>query len=637
MFANTAMLETVSNNISNANTEGYSRQEVQLATENGRFTGAGFFGRGVRIDTVARTADSYLAREANQTSSVAAADQARLDKLSQLEKVFPLGESGIGYAAGQMLNSFVDVANQPQDLSARQVSLGRAENVASKMRSAAGQLTSLQEGVMADLRNSVEQVNSISQRIAEINQKIASVKGVGHEPNDLLDQRDLLVKQLNNFIQVSTIEADDGTLGIFIGGGQRLVLNNTAEKLSISLDLFDPSQGRLTLTDAGGLRPINSDLVQGGSISGLLRVQNEDIPEARNLIGQMAASLAWRMNQQQSFGLDLGTPSANGAALFSVGAPQVLPSNANTSSLSSPPISMTVVDGRYLQASDYSLVPDTSTPGQFTLTRLSDGQTTLVTDGSEVDGFRINVTGAVPDQDRFELRPVGQAASQMIRVLDKPTGIAAASPFTATVNPGNKGTASVGSLIVSSTPDPATPPLNGDKLSIVFTSATGDYELQAPLGTPIAAGLWTPGQPISYNGFDLKLNGVPGNGDVIDVAITAYPSGNNGNAQAMLALRDEDLVGRQIFGGASSPGASVTDAYSQIIGKVGVRVQGAQTSADISATLAANAQGILANKVGVNLDEEAARLIQYQQSYQAAAKILQIAQSVFDTLLETAR
>ena len=636
MFANTAVLETISNNISNANTEGYSRQEVQLATENGRFTGAGFFGRGVRISTVARTADPYLAREANQTSSVASADQTRLEKLQQLEKVFPLGEQGIGYSAGQMLNAFVDVANQPQDLAARQVVLARAEDVASRIRAAASQLSSLQEGVMNDLRNSVEQVNSIAQRIADINQKIASVKGVGHEPNDLLDQRDTLVKELNQLIQVSTIEADDGTLGVFIGGGQRLVLNNTAERLSIALDEFDPSKAKLMLS--GGSKQVNQDLVLGGSIAGLLKVQNEDIPASRNLLGQMAVALSWRVNQQQALGLDLSTPPGSGAPIFSTGTPLVMPSSKNTSSLMSPPVGMTIIDGRQLQASDYSLVPDAAVPGQYTLTRLSDGLVTSVTDGSIVDGFQINITGAVPPDDKFELRPVGGAPAQMQRVLERPTGIAAASPFTATTSPANKGTASVASLVMTATPDPSLPPLNGTELSIVFTSANGDYELQSPPGSAIATGTWVPGQPISYNGFNLTLNGVPGNGDVMTVANTTYPAGNNGNALSLLALRDEDIVGRRdLGGGITSTGSTITTAYSQIIGNVGVRVQGAQTSADISATLASNAQGILANKVGVNLDEEAARLIQFQQSYQAAAKILQIAQSVFDTLLDVTR
>lgn len=640
MSANTAMLETVSHNISNANTEGYSRQEVQLATENGRYTGAGFYGRGVRVVTVARTSDPYMIREANQTASTAASDQTRLEKLQQMEKVFPLGESGMGHAVGQMLNAFVDVANQPQDLSARQVMLGRAEEVAAKMRSAAGQLSSVQAGVVSDLGNSVQQVNSITQSIADINQKIASVKGLGHEPNDLLDQRDVLINKLNGLIQVSTVEADDGSLSVFLGGGQRLVLGNSAEKLGIRADQYDPARATLTLSDAAGVREVNADLVQGGTIAGLLRVQNEDIPEARNLLGQMAAALSWRMNEQQSLGLNLGTPTTGGAPLFDVGAPQVLPSARNTSSLTSPPVSLTVVDGRQLQASDYSLVPDAATPGQFSLTRLSDPEPRTpitVTNGSVVDGFRINISGAVPAGDRFELRPVGAAAGNMTRKLDKPEGIAAASPFTATVPSGNKGTATVASLAVSSSPSAALPPSNGTQLSIVFTSATGTYDLQAPLGTTIGTGTWTPGQPISYNGFDLKLNGVPANGDVIQVANTTYPAANNGNAQAMLALRDEGLVGRQVSGGLTSPGATVTDAYAQIIGKVGVRVQGAQTSADISATLAANAEGIVKNKSGVNMDEEAAKLIQYQQSYQAAAKILQIAQSVFDTLLETAR
>lgn len=638
MFANSAVLDTIANNISNANTEGYSRQQVELATEDGRFTGAGFFGRGVRIATVSRTSDPYLAREANATASTASSDQTRLDKLQQLEKIFPLGESGIGYSAGEMLNAFVDVANQPQDLAARQVVLSKAEDVASRMRAADSQLSSLQEGVNSDLRNTVTQVNSIAKSIADINQKIASVKGVGHSPNDLLDQRDTLVKQLNQLIQVSTVEADDGTLSVFIGGGQRLVLSNTAEKLVVGTDEFDSSKSKLLLSDVGINRPVNESLIVGGSIAGLLKVQNEDIPQARALLGQMATALAWRVNQQQALGQDLGTPPGSGAAIFNVGSPQVLPSNKNTSSLSSPPVSLSIVDGRELQASDYSLVPDPAVAGQYTLTRKSDGLVTSVTDGSVVDGFQINITGTVDADDQFELRPSSAAAGLMQRVLDKPTGIAAASPFTATLDAANKGSATVGSLRMVSTPDASLPPLNGAGLNIVFTSATGDYELQSPLGSAVATGTWQSGTPISYNGFELKLNGVPANGDVIHVDNTTYPGSNNGNALSMLALRDEDLVGRRNDGaGSTAPGATITNAYSQIIGAIGVQVQGAQTQASISATLASNAQEILTSKTGVNLDEEAARLIQFQQSYQASAKILQIAQTIFDTLLETAR
>jgi len=635
MFANQAKLDTIAHNISNASTEGYSRQEVQLSTESGRYTGAGFYGRGVKVDTVSRASDSLLAKEFNLNNSVASADQARLDKLTQLEKTLPTGESGVGYSAGQMLNSFVDVANQPQDLSARQVTLSRAEELASRMRTSGTQLTDLQAGTLSDMKTTVAEINSLAVRIADMNQKIAGFSGSGHEPNDLLDQRDLLIKNLSEKIQVSTVAADDGSLSVFVGGGQQLVLSNQASVMGVAQDEFDAAKGRITLGDASKQHTLDESLITGGSLAGLLKVQNEDIDSARNQLGQMATALSWRVNQQQSFGLDLSTPPTAGVPLFDVGAPQVLPSVRNTSSLSTPPVSMTIIDGRELQASDYSLVEDTSSPGTYTLTRLSDNQTFNVVNGDQVDGFQINI-GAVAAGDKFLLRPVGNAASNMKRVLDKPTGIAAASPVTATVDPSNKGTATVGSLKIVATP--TTPYADVD---IVFSNASAggeDYELRDSGGTVIGTGTWKPGSPIAYNGFELTLNGVPNDGDVMSVDPTQYPSGNNGNALSLLALRDEDIVGRiNQGGGSTAPGATITNAYSQVIGSVGVRVQDAKTSATISSTLAANSKELLSNKTGVNLDEEAARLIQFQQGYQAAAKILQVAQTVFDTLLNISR
>lgn len=639
MFANQAKLDTIAHNISNASTEGYSRQEVQLSTEGGRYTGAGFYGRGVKIDTVSRASDSLLARDYNNNLSIASADQTRLDKLTQLEKTLSTGASGIGYAAGQMLNAFVDVANQPQDLSARQVVLSKATELASRMSTASTQLNDLQGGTLSDMRATVAEINSLAARIADMNQNIASVKGLGHEPNDLMDQRDLLVKNLSEKIQVSTVAADDGSISVFIGGGQQLVLSNQASILGVQADQYDATQGRITIGSSNNQHTLDESLLTGGTLAGLLKVQNEDIPAARNLLGQMASALSWRVNQQQSFGLDLGVPASAGAAIFSVGSPQVLPSNRNTSSTASPPVTMTVVDARELQASDYNLVENPSTPGSYQLTRLSDSTVTSVADGDVVDGFRINIDAAtIASGDKFMLRPVGNAALNMKRVLDKPVGIAAASPVNGTLGTANTGTATVASLRITATP--GTP---YDAVTVAFTVASGsgsgrDYEIRDSGGAVLSSGTWQPGSPIKYNGFELSLNGVPKNGDTVGVAPTLYPTSNNGNALSLLALRDEDIVGRINQGaGGTAPGNTITNAYSQVIGSIGVRVQDAKTSATISSTLAANSQELLTNKTGVNLDEEAARLIQFQQGYQAAAKILQVAQSVFDTLLSITR
>ncbi len=638
MLANTAMLQTVSHNISNANTAGYSRQSVELATEGGQFTGAGFFGRGVRIQDVSRASDQFLTRQANVNLSAASADQTRLDKLKQLEKIFQTGESGVGYSASQMLNAFVDVANQPQDLSARQVALARAQDLVSRINSAGTQLADLQSGVFADLKTTVNEINDYAKQIADINQKIALTKGAGHDPNDLLDTRDELVKQLNTKIQVSTVASDDGTLSVFMGGGQRLVLGNQAEKLTVEVDNYDATTGRLAMTTPSGNSRLDPSMITGGSLKGLLQAQDQDIPNARNQLGQMAAALSWRVNQQQSFGLDLGSPASAGANIFSVGQPAVLPSRFNSSSLTTPPVTLTVTDGRELQASDYLMEDDPASPGTYKVTRLSDNTVfSNVTDGTQIDGLTVGITGAIPAGDKFVLRPVGNAATSMSRVLDKPAGIAAASPVTGTVNAANKGTATIGSLSVVA--QPTTTPYND--VQIQFTDNVGGYTLTDATAGVSITGTWQAGTPISYNGWQLSLNGVPAKDDQLQVSATQYPGSNNGNALTMLGIRDEDIVGRQRMvnnpldptDDVVNPGASITTAYSQLIGNVGVTVQSATTSADISSKLSSDSETLLQNKTGVNLDEEAAKMIQYQQNYQAAAKILQVAQSTFTTLL----
>lgn len=640
MFANYATLQTIGNNIANANTPGYSRQQVELGTAGGQSTGAGFFGQGVNVQTVTRASDAFLTRDASMSKSQAARDAARLEQLERLEKVFPTGESGLGYAAGDLLNAFVDVANRPQDASARQVVLARAEELASRFRAADSQLDALQSGVTEDVKNSVTVVNTLAKRVADINRQIAAAQGSGHAPNDLLDQRDQLISEIGSYVQVTTIEADDGSLGVFIGGGQRLVLGSNAQQLKVVPDAYDAAKVRLAISEAGGERLLPEDSLVAGKLPGLLAFQNQDLADARAMIGQLASAIAGAVNRQQSLGLDLGQPAGSGAPLFALGAPAALPASTNARDaggnfLSS--VSLTVADPKQLQASDYELRTDASTPGQYFLTRLSDGVTRTVADGDTVDGFTLAIGTPAPGAtDRFLLQPVSQAAQGMARVLNNPNGIAASSPVVATVASGNTGTATVGSLAVTSTALDPTQTAN-----ISFTDDSGNYnwELRDAGNAVVSSGTgtWTAGSTIALNGFELTLAGVPRSGDAVQVAPTTFPAANNGNALSLLALRDAGIVGEQLLaGGVVSAGESITSAYASAMADIGVRVQSARSSSNISTAVATNAEAARAGVSGVNLDEEAARLIQFQQAYQAAAKVLQVAQSVFDTLLSVA-
>jgi flagellar hook-associated protein 1 FlgK len=656
MFANYSSMQTTGHNIANAQTPGYSRQTVQLATSGGQSTGAGFFGKGVDVVTVKRASDSFLNTQAQAASSLSSMDEARSSNLQQLEAVFPPGDSGVGAAVGSFMNSYVDLANSPADSSARQVILSDAAEVADRFATAGASLDRLQSGVTSDLRSSVSEVNQLAGKVAKLNGDIAALQGSSQSPNDLLDQRDQMVKQIGNLIKVQTITANDGTMGVFIAGGQRLVLGAEAQSLAVTPDPANPGRSTISISDSGITHPLDGDLLVGGSISGLLKYQNEDLVAARNQLGQMAASVSARVNQIQGYGVDLGSPSGPGNPVFATGAPIAIPNTHNARDASAAfasQVSMTITDGAQLKASDYALATDPANAGSYVVTRLADGvkfsmapngadfQYTRLSDnaamGDSMDGFKLAFTGAAPAAgDTFELQPVGRAAVSMKRVLDNPLGIAAAAPETAVMGKGNKGTATVSGLSVVDTVND--PNINA---AITFSSATGafNYTLTDAGGNVTGSGSaqWTAGEPIKLNGFELDLNGVPADGDTISVTKTAHPESNNGNALAMVALRDETFVGRdKQIDGSLAEGETGTDAYASVLANVGVRVQSAKTSATISQATSAQADSTVASKSGVNLDEEAGRLIQFQQGYQAAAKVLQVAQAIFDTLLQLA-
>lgn len=629
MFAAQAQLNTTAANIANANTAGYSRQSVQLETAGGQYSGAGFFGKGVNITTVSRTHNAFLSTEVATTRATSAADQARLGYLQRLEQVFDMGEAGLGHAAGDLLNAFADVASQPSDGSARQVVLSRAEVLASRFRAAAGEIDSLQASVTQDLNTSLGAANSLAQRIADLNQQIARVKGLGHEPNDLLDQREQLIAQLSDYVQVAQIPADDGTVGLFIAGGQRLVLGNSALELVGIPDRYDNSLVRLGIREAGIDRQISEDTLAGGSIAGLLRFQNTDLQQSANQIGRMAVAIAERVNAQQHLGLTLD--AGTGADLLLTGSPRTLPGTGAGGNSGTAQLGTTLTDASALTASDYELAFDGTS---YNMTRLSDRAAVgsfsplQLGAGVLVDGLTVTLqTGVAQAGDSFLIQPVRLAAASMSRTASDPRDLAAASRVRAETGAGNTGTLTAASLRASAD----APELeNTITLSFTGTNASGDHTftvagvVAGTVPTSVA-----PGGTIAINGWEFEISGTPEVGDTFEIRSNRDGltlSTDNGNALGMLALRDEAMVA----------GETITDAYASTLASVGVRVQGAKASAKMSQAIATDAQASRDNLAGVNLDEEAARLIQFQQSYQAAAKVLQIAQTVFDTLLQAA-
>jgi flagellar hook-associated protein 1 FlgK len=615
MFAAYAQLQTTGQNISNANTPGYSRQQVSLGTATGQYTGAGFFGRGVTVQSVTRATNIFLTAQVAATRSTAASDAARLGMLEQLERVFAIGQGGLGFAATSLFNAFSDLAAAPADLSARQAVLARAEDFASLARSNSDQIEMLQANVVNDVRNSVQDVNAMAAQVANLNSQIVSALATSHTPNDLMDARDTLIAKIGEKLEVQTINSSDGSVSVFVGGGQSLVLGGQSNKLVARRDAMDPSRVALSISVPGFETPLVESQLGAGSIAGLITFQNQDLTDARNRLGQLVASLGAAMNQQQSFGIDLaGQP---GGPLFTMGAPVALPRSTN--GVPAGQVDLAVTDPTVLKASEYLLEEDLSAPGTWVATRLSDGyrHTGLTGAGEVIDGFSVTFSAPPQAGDKFLLKPVSTAAMNAATAITNPRGIAAASPLQAATVAANTGTMSIGNFDIVAAPSVAYGPL-----TVQFTSASGDYDILDG-GVAVASGTWDGSAPIQYNGFALKLKGVPALNDRVTINPTTVPGASNGNALSFDGLASRALI----------DGQTVTDAYAETLSSVGVSVQGMRAAAETSANVAQRTEEALTSEVGVNLDEEAARLIQYQQAYQAAAKMLQTAQQVMDTLI----
>ena len=630
LAANYAALQTTGHNIANANVAGYSAQTVQLATSQGQFTGAGYYGRGVDVMSVTRAHNEYLTREAANYRSLAGMDSARLDQLRQMENVFRPGETGLGSASSDLFNAISDLATRPDDLATRQVVVARAGDLAARFNEAGVALDQAQANTTAKLEAAVSQINNLARSIAAVNQSISSAQGLGQPPNDLLDKRDELIAQLSAQVQVTRIDAADGTTSLFVSGGERLVLGNQATALKVVADPADPTRAAVALAGNGENRVLHEHSLGGGSIAGLLRFQNTDLMAGRNMVGRLAAALGTALNQQQQQGLSLQPPlgSVQGSAMFALGAPRALANAANARDalgVALGSVTLTRTDGSALEASEYDLRESPSAPGAWQLTRLSDGKVSTVNSGDIVDGVQIDINNPQPG-DRFLLQPVARAANGMHTLLTDPRDIAAASPVVAVPEATNLGTASVSNLRVTTAPLP----FAGSTETLTFNTLVPpvggfNYTVTSSLNGSVVP--WNTGDAVvGANGFTLQLGGVPANGDVVTVRPT--PSGamatNNGNAASLQALRDATVVG----------GRTASDAWAQALSDVGVRVQSSQAASDISTSVATQAVQLNTSQSGVNLDEEAARLIQFQQSYQAAAKMLQVAQTLFDTLMQ---
>lgn len=534
-------LSTTSNNISNASTAGYNVQHAEFGTQTEQFTGSGYLGNGVQVNTIARNYDQFLTGQVRSSTSAYIGSNTYYTLASQIDNMIADQNTGMTSAMNSFFSAVNGVSNDPTSIPARQVLLSNGKALAERFNGIANTFSGLTTQVNGNLNASVSQLNGYANTIAQLNTQIvaASHNGAGQPPNALLDQRDALLNKIAEQANVAVVNQTDGSINVYIGQGQPLVLGSNPSTLQVQASATDSNHMSITLNG----QDVSSKL-SGGAIAGNLQFRDQVLDPAQQQLGLLATGLATKVNTQHQAGTDLN--SVAGLAFFNLGSPAVQ------------------VEGAY---SDQNLVVSAAFSAPTSAN--------IATMGS---AYKLTVTATAP-----------ATAYSLTNLSNNTTtaGLSAATLATTAAANGFSISFSGGALTV------------GDTFQISPTyNAAGSIQLNPNLTDPkqIAAATGAAGLP-----------------------------GDNSNALALATLQTQTPM----MNGSSS----FSQVYSQLVTTVGTNTNAAKISSTAQNSVLQNATSAQQSVSGVNLNEEAANLIQFQNAYQASAKTVSVAQSLFSAIL----
>jgi len=598
-------LNVISSNISNANTAGYSRQSATL-TQN--------VNGGVNVTSVARLTDALLYNKSLGDTAAASRTSTFQAYASNIDGLLSQSASGLQQPLQQFFSAVSAVTTNPQDTAARQNLLSAAGNLTASFNNLQSQIDGLQSNINTQLGQSVSQINSAAANIAQLNNAIALAQGSGQQPNALLDQRDQLITQLSQQLGVSTVKQTDGSINVFTANGQPLVVGATASTLSLVSNTYDPTRMEVAI----GQPPINiNSQLSGGIVGGLLNARSQLLDPTAASLGKIATALAQAVNTQNAQGVDLN--GYLGTAVFAAPTPTVFAASTNQGAAS---VSAAVVDPSQLSGGNYTLRYDGSA---WSLIQTATGTAVPMSGAGTAAspftaaGLSFQVSGAASAGDSYLIEPTQHAAGQIGLVMSDPAQIAAAAAVTPKAATSNTGTGTIALNAISNGADPNlfTP------VTIQFTSAN-TYSINGA-----GSYAYTPGAAISMNGWSVAISGAPASGDTFSVGKTPPNSGDNSNANLLANIATKGLLD----GGSNS----VKTANVALVSKAGTTAQQATASASAAQSILTQTQSQLSSTAGVNLDQEAADLLRFQQAYQAAAQVISTGQNLFQSLLSAVR
>lgn len=681
---------TTSHNIANANTEGFTRQRVEVDTRPPQLTGVGAIGTGVTINNIKRVHNEFLTQELRSNASLFNALESNHDFTSQVDNMLANPDAGLSPTLHKFFDAINGVSNDPSSQSARQVLLGEANSLSERFKYLNNRFENLRRGANETLKSYIIEVNDLAKSIADMNEKIQIAKEVTQkEPSDLYDQRERLIQKLATKVDVRINEQDDGSYNVFVGNGQTLVLGERASTLALRQSKHDASQLEIVFKNLG-TESVVTDFITGGAIGGLLDFRNNILDGAQNELGRLAIGVAKTFNDQHHRGMTLNNNLGDDFFIaVDKLAPQALPSVANKGDTE---LSVKITDIDNLTVSDYRL---NYGQGKYTLVRLSDEKTiaefTSLPQRFESEGFSIDqLRGTtIQEGDNFIIRPTRQAADSFGVQVEHTNDIAAAAPLRIRTSINNFGSAQAELSGVEDIDAPAFSLAKGtlsptitvhfvddqhfelldDKGKVITTRQINDLNKAIPgtsgnpgdPGTPATPAisalpgeqhLQSDGQPatepqllesvINYDprngvnifptpagyapGYSIRLHGEAKAGDTFVIEFNKDAFGDNSNALALGALQNKPTL--------ANGTSDYSEVYAQLVSRVGSKTHELNINREAQRVLFEQAKEEREATSGVNLDEEAANLMRYQEAYQANAQVVGTANKMFQVLLD---
>jgi flagellar hook-associated protein 1 len=634
-----AGLITTGHNISNASTPGYSRQEVVLGTNDPQMTGSGFFGQGARIETVRRIYSQFLSAQVMEAQTQSAEYSAYADQIGALDNLLADPLAGMSPVMSGFFDALQSVSAAPTSLASRQSAISAAQSMVSRFNALDLRLEQVREGINGEIKGTVTEINQLASQIARYNDQIAAAEattGPTRLANDMLDARDQLISQLNSLARVTQLQQSDGSVNLFVGSGQPLVVGSSAFSLTATPSLEDPARTEVTYTAPGGaVLRLREDSITGGKLGGLLAFRRDTLDQAQNALGRVAIGLAEQFNAQHVLGQDLN--GALGVNFFNVLSGTALAATTN-STVAAAKVNVTINDSSELTTSDYRLTYDGAA---YTLTRLSDNQSwsaaTLggLPPAGSPQGFTLD-SGAttLAAGDSFLIQPTRNGASDIKVTLSDPRMLAVAMPLSTSASLSNTGSGSISAGTVSSSTGLPLAPSPGGDITLTFDALSNTFTVTGGPGGTLAYNPGTDSAGATFTfagqgGFTFQMSGTPRTGDTFVIKANASGQGDNRNLLALAALQDA----KTLAGGTTG----FQGAYAQMVSEVGAQSREVQVNQKAQEVLLARVTEAQQSLSGVNLDEEAANLLRYQQAYQAAGKMIELASRLFDTLLALGR